>query len=281
MKKELGLIHIAVLLFGLSGLFAKWIPLSAHIIVFGRVFFAALFLLMVLLLLKKSIILPTKRSYLPFIVIGGVLALHWGSFFHAIQISSVAVGLVTFATFPVFASLLEPIVFKESYEKRSFVIAACALIGVIFIVPEFDFSNNVTKGAIWGLISAITFAVLSILNRTFVRDFSSIMIGFYQNSFAFIWLIPLVLFFEPVKITVTDVSLLITLGIVFTGIAHVTFIQGLSKVNVRTASIIATLEPVYGILAAAVLLQEIPDMREWIGMIIILSAATYISLKRI
>lgn len=53
-KKGLASIHVSVLLFGLSGLFAKWVELPAVIIVLGRVIFSSLFLLF-LLKIKKSV----------------------------------------------------------------------------------------------------------------------------------------------------------------------------------------------------------------------------------
>lgn len=281
MRKELTHIHIAVVLFGISGLFGKWLTLPANQIVLGRVFFAALFLLIVLYAIEKTIKLPSSKDYLPFILIGGVLALHWGSFFHSIQISTVAIGLVTFATFPIFASILEPFFFKEVFQRKSLLLAVVTLVGVILLVPEWDFSNNMTQGAVWGIVSAVTFAFLSMLNRKYVQHHSSMKVGLYQNIFAFLWLLPAVVFLTPdPQIAGEDIILLLILGIVFTGVAHVMFIRGLKKINVRTASIIASLEPVYGIVAAAILLHEIPLLREVGGMVIILFAAIYASLNQ-
>lgn len=279
MNREIGYIHFAVLLFGLAGLFAKFVSLSAIHIVLGRVFFASIFLLFVLLITKKSFFFREKKTYLYFIIIGFVLALHWASFFYSIQRSTVAIGLITFATFPIFANFLEPIIFKELLFKKTLVLAFLTLIGIFFVVPEFSIHSDLTIGAIWGIVSAFTFAVLSMLNRAFVKQYSSIVIGFYQNLFAFFWLFPFY-FVVPLSLNVKNIALLLLLGVLFTGIAHVLYIQGLDKVNVRTASIIASLEPVYGIIAAAILLSEIPEPRQWIGIMIILFSVTYISITK-
>ena len=77
-----------------------------------------------------------------------------------------------------------------------------------------------------------------------------------------------------------DVLLLALLGIVFTGIAHSLFIKGLAYVKARTASIIASLEPVYGILAAALLLGASPALREISVGVIILGAALYATIRK-
>ncbi|MDG5786292.1 EamA family transporter [Evansella sp. AB-P1] len=278
-NKELFHVHFAVLLFGLSGLFAKWLSLSAYFIVLGRVFFAALFLLIVLHILNQSVKLPSTKEYLYFLILGAVLAIHWTSFFHSIQLSTVAVGLVTFATFPIFASFLEPLFFKEKFQKINLLLALLTFIGITFIIPEISMTNSITRGAMWGIVSAFTFAILSILNRAFVRQHSSILIGFYQNLFACLFLFPII-FFVQVSPTLKDISLLLLLGVVFTGVAHVVFIQGLTKINVQTASIIASLEPVYGIIAAAIFLFEIPVFQEWIGILIVLSVVVFSSMRK-
>ena len=104
-------IHLAVLLFGLAGLFGKFLTLSAFVIVLGRTFFASLTLALALLVTGRSSRPRSGKDFALFLVLGGVLALHWTTFFHSIQVSTVAVGLVTFTTFPLFVTLMEPYFF--------------------------------------------------------------------------------------------------------------------------------------------------------------------------
>src|SRR3989344_4468916 len=116
MKKEsksLIEIHIAVLLFGLAGIFGKLLSLPPIIITLGRVLFASIVLLIIILYKKQKIQLNTKKDYIIFIVLGIILAIHWTTFFQSIKLSTVAIGLLTFSTFPVFTTFIEPIVFNE------------------------------------------------------------------------------------------------------------------------------------------------------------------------
>jgi drug/metabolite transporter (DMT)-like permease len=80
--------------------------------------------------------------------------------------------------------------------------------------------------------------------------------------------------------TLPDMLWLALLGIVFTGVAHSLFIRGLAHVKAQTASVIASLEPVYGILAAALLLAEMPTLRELAGGVVILGTALYATLRK-
>jgi drug/metabolite transporter (DMT)-like permease len=272
-NKSLLEIHIAVLLFGLAGLFGKFISLPADLIVLGRAGFAALILAGVIYFSKNgSFKLHTKKDYLLLLLLGIILAIHWTTFFYSIQVSTVAIGLLTFSTFPVFTTLIEPLVFKEKFKSRDIVIALITLLGVALIVPKIEFGNSATQGALWGITSGFAFAVLSILNRKYVTKYSSLTIAFYQNSSATVVLLPF-LFLTTAIYHTKDILLLVLLGVVFTAASHTLFIKGMTHIKAQLASIIASLEPVYGIVFAIPLLGEIPNARTILGGVIILTAA--------
>lgn len=69
-------VNLAVLLFGLAGLFAKWINLPAIAITFGRVLFSSAALGLYLLLRKQSIRVAGRKDLLLPVCAGAVLALH-------------------------------------------------------------------------------------------------------------------------------------------------------------------------------------------------------------
>jgi len=271
-------IHIAVLFFGLAGLFGKLVLLPSTVIVLGRVFFATIFLSLVLVYLKQGIKLRQKQDYFFMALMGVILAVHWVTFFQAIQVSTVAIGLLTFSTFPVFVTFLEPFFFRERLELKDILIASVAVIGVAFVIEEFEIRNSITQGALWGIASGFTFALLSIMNRKYVKEYSSIIVAFYQDLIATVVLFPFLFLTAPV-FRLTDILLLSILGVIFTGLAHTLFIKGLANVKAQKASIIASLEPVYGIIAAILLLGSVPTLRVILGGLIILGAAFYATVK--
>ncbi len=272
-------IHIAVLLFGLSGLFGKFLTLSPLVIVFGRTFFASLTLGLIIFYSKTQLRAKSGKDMMVLILLGAILAVHWITFFHSIQISTVAVGLLSFSTFPLFVTFMEPYFFKEKLLFFDILMAGSVLLGLFLIVPSFDFQNNVTQGVFWGIISGFTFAVLSILNRQYVNTYPSIVIVCYQNWIASIILLPF-LFIEDLALQPTDYVLLAILGIFCTAFAHVLFIKSLVHIRAQLASITACLEPVYGIFFAFVLLGEVPVIRTIVGGCIILGTITLSTIKR-
>ncbi|MBU3143355.1 DMT family transporter [Clostridium sp. CF012] len=277
-NKNLAQIHLAVFLFGIAGLFGKLLSLSPMIIVLGRVFFSSVFLLIIMLFLKKDIKLKVKKDYLYLTIMGLILAVHWSAFFKSIQVSTVAIGLLIFSTFPVFVTFLEPYFFKEKIVMRDIVIAIITLLGVALVVPKFQLGDNLTQGVLWGVLSSFTYAILSMLNRKYVKEYSSVVIAFYEQFVATLVLIPFIFLLRP-TFKPTDILLLILLGIVFTAISHTLFINGLKSVKTQTAGIISSLEPVYGIIFALLIIGEVPTVREILGGIIILGTAFYSTIK--
>lgn len=272
-------IHAAVLLFGLAGLFGKWIDLPATLIVLGRVVFAVLSLSVIIRWTGVSWRLQQRRHYLYLALLGILLAAHWITFFQSIKVSTVAVGLLTFSTFPIFTVFLEPYFFPEKRTATDWALALITVAGVALVVPRFTWADSVFQGALWGVASGATFAVLSILNRRYVQHYPSLVVAWYQDGVATLMLLPF-LFTVPIGVFSShNLILLAVLGIIFTALSHTLFINGLRSVPARTASIIASLEPVYGIAAAALLLGEMPTARVLLGGAIILAATTYASLR--
>lgn len=265
-------IHAAVLLFGITGLFGKFLDMSPQYIVLGRVFFASLSIGLYLFVSKSSIKLASLKDYIIVISMGALLAVHWTSFFKSIQVSTVAIALLTFSAYPIFVTFIEPLMFEEKLKKIDVIFAILMFVGVVLIVPEFDLSNNLTIGVLWGMFACLTFSIMSLLNRKLAANYSGSVITFYEQATASIVLFPILLFSKPVM-TVVDWGLIILLGVVFTGLAHSLFIGGMKDVRAQTAGIIAGLESFYGIIFAVIILNEIPSLRELAGGLIILSTA--------
>jgi drug/metabolite transporter (DMT)-like permease len=278
-------IHVAVLLFGLSGLFGKFLSLEPVVLVFGRVVFASVTLLLVAALWRDGRGSSLRRNadktpspLLAFAALGVLLAAHWTTFFKSVQVSSVALALITFSTFPVFVAFLEPLLFREKLRAVDVVLAALALGGIAILLPSFQLNDRATRGVLWGLASGLTFALLSLLNRKYVRQHSSITIALYQDVFAALALLPFVIPRWP-TFTVYDGLLLVVLGVLCTAVAHSLFIAGMYGIRTRTASMIACLEPVYGAILAALFLQEVPSARTLLGGGVILGVALYATVR--
>jgi drug/metabolite transporter (DMT)-like permease len=271
-SRSLSEIHLAVFLFGFPGLFGKWLVLPAAVIVFGRVLFACLALAAVMAVRRLPFRIAPRRDLALLALCGLVLAAHWTMFFKSVQVSSVAVGLLAYSSFPVFTAFLEPLLARERWEPESLFYALLCVAGIALIVPRFDVSDAVVQGVLWGLGAGLTFSWLSILDRGLVSRHPASRVAFTQDLVAGLVLVPAVLR-AGLPRSGRDWALIAVLGVVCTAAAHTLFIDGMKGVGARTASILSSLEPVYGIGLALIFLAERPSPRTLAGGAVVLAAA--------
>jgi drug/metabolite transporter (DMT)-like permease len=263
-------LHIAVALFGFAALFGKWIALPPVAIVLGRTVVAAVTLALAARAMRQPILRPNAA----FAANGALLALHWATFFAAVQVSSVATGLLGFASFPMFVMVFESAGSRRRPIAREFAAVSLVVVGLALLVPQFSWSSAMVQGLAWGIASGLTFALLTLANRARVSRVGPTPLALWQNAFAALWLVPVVVIMTPhISPAPRDLALLLVLGVFCTALAHTMFIASMLRVSAQTASIVSVLEPVYGIVLAALLLGEIPNLRTLIGGGLIVSAA--------
>ena len=266
----LAALHLAVLLFGFAGLFGKWLALPPAAIVLGRTLVAAV-ALGALVALRRERAPPTAGLAGN----GVVLAVHWVTFFEAIRVSTIAIGLLGYASFPLFVLVLERTMLGRRWRGVEAVTALMVAAGLVVLVPRLAWEDRTVQGLAWGVVSGFTFALLAVRSRRHAATHAPAAVALWQNAAAAAVLAPFVAAGAPgaIAITLRDVLLLLALGIVCTALAHTLFIGSLRRVSAHTASVVAALEPVYGIALAVLLLGEAPSPRTLAGAALIVGAA--------
>ena len=265
-------LHGAVLLFGFAGLFGKWLDLPPVYIVLGRTIVATA-ALAVLRAFQGEAQPPFDVRL---VATGAALALHWVAFFAAIQVASVAIGLLGFASFPLFVLVLERVMLGQRWGRREAMTAGLVLTGLLLVVPDFSWADRTLQGLAWGLLSGLTFALLAVLNRRFAATRAAKDVALWQNACAALALVPVAMAAGSVPaFDARSIGLLVVLGVLCTALAHTLFIAALRTVTAHTASVVAALEPVYGIALAFVLLGEVPGARTLAGGALIVGAAVF------
>ena len=281
---RIGIISILVALpfVSLTGLFGKFLTIAPLLIVQGRSIFAFGTLLIALLVMRKKLFFQDYREWIWLMVSGSILGIHWIAFFEAIQVSTVAIGLLSFASYPLFTTLLEPLFFKEVLRRQNVVAALIVICGLAIMAtsseePNAIISGSVIQGLLWGLLAGFGFSVLTLLNRGYVRNHSPLLLTCWQNGFAALVLLPWSLT-ESWMISGKDWGLLFVLGVICTVGGHTLLINGLRHVKAQIASLlIAGLEPVGAIVFALFLLGEIPSLQTLLGGLLIVGTTFLIT----
>lgn len=277
-NKNILFLHIAVMLFGLSGVVAQFVEIPAVLVALGRVICSSLLLFIIAVVKRDNLTLNSKKDYMLIILTGIVMAIHWTTFFQSIQVSSVAIGTITFSTFPLFLTFLEPPIFHEKLKKQSIFTALILFAGVIITIPEFSIENNTTLGIIWGMLCSFTYAVMTLANRYFSSKYTGRIICMYEQGTAAIALLPALLIVKTCW-RPQDIAGIAFVGFICTAFAYSLYVSAQKNVRAQTAGIISGMETVYGIFYAFIFLREIPHIRELVGGTVILGVAMYSSLK--
>jgi len=198
------------------------------------------------------------------------MAVHWVTYFYALKLSNVALGVLSLYTFPIIITLLEPLFLKVKFDPMYILLGLLVLIGLFILTPEFNIDSTQVKGILFGVFSAFCYAVRILILKQHVTKYNGTMLMFYQTVIITILLLP-TLFFMDISGLESQFPYLLLLAFLTTAIGHSLMLHSLKLFSASTASIISSLQPVFAIILAFFFLQEIPTTRTfWGGTLILL-----------
>ncbi len=264
MKSALIKLHIAVFLWGFTGVLGRLIQLNEGLLVWYRLIITIATLFFIFSI-KKSFEKIEIKSKLKLMGIGILVAIHWVFFYGSIKYANVSISLICLSCIAFFTSLLEPIIVKS---KFSFIDILLSLVGVSGVALIFHFDNKYRIGILLGLVSAAFSALFSTYNKKNVNVANSQSIMFYELVGGLVFLsllMPLYLKYLPTTQlipTAKDIVWLLLLSWVCTVIAMDLSLQALKKVSAFTQNLTLNLEPVYGIVLAFIIYNEQKELSD-------------------
>jgi drug/metabolite transporter (DMT)-like permease len=273
-KKSLWSLHLTVILLGATGLFSKLIPLDALDITFGRSIIACIALLFVILFQGEKLRLNSLSDYGIAVLLGVIMAAHWVTYFASMQYSSVSVGMIALFTFPVITVLLEPFFEDIKLVWQDILSAVIVVIGIFLIVPETSIGNNVTRGILLGIVSALLYSLRNLLHHKYFKRYSGPQAMAYQTLIISICLVG----FVSEDMFTADYTVylnLVVLGTICTALPHALIAFTLIHLRAKTFSLIACMQPFYGVIFAILVLNETLNLQTLLGGLMVISAAFY------
>jgi drug/metabolite transporter (DMT)-like permease len=266
--KGLGLLNAAVFLFSFGPLFAKVINISpTHLILF-RCIIAALMIGGYAKLKKIKVFCIKREDLLGLGVVGVFFALHWTSYFKAMQVSNITISTAVLFIYPVFTSIIEPIIIKESFDWKSLVLAFGAFLGVALMLPKFDLSNNITQGVLWSLLSAILMALRIIYTRKYIKKYHPLVVIQMHFLVSIMVLSPFISTFE-FDMSLKAICYLLVFSVVITTFGQIFHNLSLSYLKASTVGIISSWQIITSPLLAVFLLGEVIGLKIALGAIVV------------
>ena len=250
-----------VFLWGFTAILGKLIDTNAQALTFYRMLFASLFLFIFIRFLKKESIKVSKKLFIQLSAIGGFMAFHWLCFFYSIKVSNVSIALSCLSLSTLFASILEPIIFKRKVDVSEVIMGIVIVIcmGLIF-KTEFQYK----EGIFFGILTALFGTVFSVFNGKIFGKTSSGNIIFYEIFSGFLILTAFLLFtgqiFQLNEISTYDLTLVVLLASVFTAFPMLESVNLMKYISPFTLILTVNLEPIYGIILAFFIFGESEQM---------------------
>ena len=273
MKKAFLQLHAAIFLAGFTGVLGRLIELNEALLVWYRMMFASIALL-ILFFSTKKISKTNLHDTSVLMGIGGIIALHWVSFYGSIKYANVSVSLVCFSAIGFFSAILDPLISKRKFEWIELFLGGVVIIGIYLM---FHFDPRFRIGILFGIVSSLLAAVFPILNKQMMQKHQPETITLYEMTggfFILTVLLPFYLAYFPTQQllpTIPDFLWLLVLSLFCTVLAFNLSVRSLSKISPFTVNLSFNLEPVYGIALAFIFFKEYKEvgLSFYIGIAII------------
>ncbi len=266
-------LHLIVFIWGFTAVLGKLITIAALPLVWYRMLIAAILIFAFVVFRRVPLKVSNKTLY-TLLLAGGVIALHWVTFFEAIKVSTVSVALATMSTGAFFTAILEPFWYKRKMLWYELLFGAIVMIGLAII---FRVETQYANGILLALFSAFLAAIFSLINGQLVQTHKPSVISLYELSTGVIMLSIYQLgsggftldFFQ---LSISDWGYLFLLASVCTAYAFIASVKVMKYLSPYTVMLTVNLEPVYGIILAFLFLGEDEKMTPmfYVGTFVIL-----------
>jgi drug/metabolite transporter (DMT)-like permease len=256
-------LHFLVIIAGFTAILGELITLDAIHLVWYRMSIGAVLMLVYILAKKTPLRIPLKVLF-SLSVAGVIIALHWITFFAAINVSNISITLAMFSTGAFFASFIEPLFFKRKINGYEILFGLIVIVGIVLITQT---ELKYILGIVLGISSALFSTLFAVLNGKFVQHYPPSIISFYEFISGILFISIFLAFREDgfnhafFQISSSDWVYLLILASVCTAYAFIVSVHVMKYITPYTVVLTYNLEPIYGIILALVFFPESETMR--------------------
>jgi drug/metabolite transporter (DMT)-like permease len=246
-------LHLVVVAWGFTAILGKLIDMPAVEMLVWRTVLAALGFGFVARWQKVSLQLTAAQAG-RMLLLGGLLGAHWILFFISARLSTASVCLAAMPTAMVWCSLIEPWINGTRRWRPLELIVGAVIVGAVWLIYEVEF--RYWLGFSVGLAAALLAAFFSVISKQIVARSHYAVLGTYQMSGAAIVSVIGWLWLEKGHVTTPgwdDVLWLLLFASICTVWAYAGYMDVLRRLSMFTVNVIYNMEPIYGILLAALI----------------------------
>ena len=275
-------IAMAGILWSTLGLFGDMLMnrgLSSEQVAFTRLFIGFIVLSLYSLIRRPEVLKINLKGLLYCGAIGIICqGLFNKCYFKAVEVTGVSVAAVLLYTSPLFLAVFSKIVYKEKMTRAKIISLILCCIGAIMAVTGgvLDLEGINTYGIIMGIMAAITYALMPIISKNALKEFSSETILIYGFLFGAIFMIPSA---KPIEMIgfVTNMNVLpymVLLGVFPAAMAYIFYAEGIARgCELSIVGVVASVELIAASIIGWTVVGEVFTIGKVIGVAIMFISA--------
>ena len=268
-------LHLSVMLAGFTGLFGKLITLNEVDIVWYRMLFTS-----IILLVFTGLPQVERKKLLQLGGCGALLGLHWMLFYGSIKASNVSIGVICYSLVGFFTAIIEPIIYRKKISTIEILFSLITVLGLLCI---FSFDARYRYGISIGVLSSFVAALYGVCNKKVSVGVKTRTVLFYQMSAGLVvvsMIIPFYLMMFPAHQDVlvipegSNLWWMLCHALFCTVAMYILQIQALRTLSAFTVNLTYNLEPCYTIAIAFIVFHEARELNFsfYIGIALILTS---------
>jgi len=269
-------LHVCVVLWGFTAILGKLITLPALALVWWRMLLVTLALACFPRVWRGLAGIPMRLVAI-YAGIGGVVAVHWLTFYGSVKLANASVAATTMALAPAVTALIEPVITGARFERHNLLLGILVIPGVALVVGGIP--GSMQAGFWVGVVSAALAALYNALNKRFLGHHDAMAVTWIELGAGFLLVAAIAPFAAPngaslVLPSAHDGAWLAVLAILCTLIPFAISLATLRHLSAFTAQLAINLEPVYAIAIAVLFLGEARDLDVlfFLGVAIVMGA---------
>ncbi len=258
---------------------------TANIIaLYSEIFSVAMFLSVVVALDRQS--LRIRRSdFVPLLVFSTVTgALFSVAWYHCIDLTSVTTAVILLCSYPSIVTIASIFVLGERMTLAKAIALPTTFIGCILVSEAYDLEairvNALGVGL--GIFTAFGAATYYLWGKKFLRRYSPYTVALY---FSVLMLPGIIILTNPAESLVPSISprawlLVFLIGLIPCTVGFFISMVALKRIEASKASIVASLEPVMAVALAVIIVAEVVNGFQMVGVALVIIGIVILRMVR-
>lgn len=299
--RSAALMALAMAIFGTIGIFRRMIPLSSAWVAFFRGAIGSIFLIVFVLASRRNNRrkAPDRATVVKLVLSGALIGINWALLFEAYNHTTVSVATLCYYMAPTFVIILSCIIFRDRLTPVKAICAVTSLAGMVLVSGVASGSTGLgglsslvsgilsgglsgdAAGILFGLGAAVLYAAVVLINKS-IKISDPYYKTIVQLVAATAVLVPYLALKDGLPAAdwnIELIALLITVGVVHTGLAYALYFGSMQGLKTHTVALFSYIDPVTALVLSHVILHEELTFLGIFGAVLILGSALISGLK--